>query len=141
MFLDPLIACTLSFQYQLEYRKKVRLLKVKMLNGALKSLMVDDSQTVGPMMALICAKIGLTNYDEYSLEIPPDESEVDNGTLPNKGTMKGKDKTLTMKKGTLGRNKDEKFDPKIEELKQTLKTEDGGECMILFLKNMVLADF
>merc|ERR1719204_542363 len=76
-------------------------------------------------MAHICAKIGLTNYDEYSLEIPPDESEVDNGTLPNKGTMKGKDKTLTMKKGTLGRNKDEKFDPKIEELKQTLKTEDG----------------
>ena len=108
----------------------MRLLKVKMLNGALKSLMVDDSQAVGPMMALICAKIGLTNYDEYSLEIPPDET--DEATHPGtKGTMtrgtmgrKG-----TMGKGTMGRIKDgdRELDPKIEELKQILKTEDGGK--------------
>merc|ERR1712018_783605 len=51
----------------LEYRKKVRILRVRMLDGTVKSLYVDDSQTVGNLMVLICTKIGITNHDEYSL--------------------------------------------------------------------------
>ena len=38
-----------------------------MLDGTVKSLYVDDSQTVGNLMVLICTKIGITNHDEYSL--------------------------------------------------------------------------
>lgn len=54
-------------QDPLEYRKKVRLLKVRMLDNTVKSLMVDDSQSVGNLMVIICTKIGITNHDEYSL--------------------------------------------------------------------------
>lgn len=51
----------------LEYRKKVRPLKVSTLDGTLKTLMIDDTQPVGNLMAVICAKLGITNHDEYSL--------------------------------------------------------------------------
>lgn len=30
-------------------------------------MMVDDSQNVANLMVVICTKIGITNYDEYSL--------------------------------------------------------------------------
>ena len=64
-------------QDSLEYRRKMRLLKVRMLDGTVKSLMVDDSQTVNNLMVLICTKIGITNHDEYSLvwDKPEDEQE------------------------------------------------------------------
>ena len=70
---------TLTFWVQdsLEYRRKMRLLKVRMLDGTVKSLMVDDSQTVNNLMVLICTKIGITNHDEYSLvwDKPDEEQE------------------------------------------------------------------
>ena len=59
--------------------------------------------------------------------------------------MKNKNKTLgkggTLGKGTLRKEPkdgEKEFDPKIEELKQILKTEDGGKlpvsfCNIIFL--------
>ena len=116
------------FQYHLEYRKKVRLLKVKMLDGALKSLMVDDSQTVGAMMALICTKIGITNYDEYSLVREKDEKEQENNANTNTSTSS---KHQTLGRGTLTMRRtfkdgEKEIDPKMEELKMILKTEDGG---------------
>ena len=66
-----------SLQDSLEYRRKMRLLKVRMLDGTVKSLMVDDSQTVNNLMVLICTKIGITNHDEYSLvwDKPDEEQE------------------------------------------------------------------
>jgi hypothetical protein len=66
------------FQDSLEYRKKMRLLKVRMLDGTVKSLMVDDSQTVNNLMVIICTKIGITNHDEYSLVWEKAEEEQEN---------------------------------------------------------------
>lgn len=66
----------------LEYRKKVRSLKVSTLDGTLKTLMIDDTQPVANIMAIICAKLGITNHDEYSLvrEFPEgDENNVNAG--------------------------------------------------------------
>ena len=38
-----------------------------MLDGAIKTIPVDESQPVGSLMLGICTKIGISNYDEYSL--------------------------------------------------------------------------
>lgn len=47
-----------EIQDLLEYRKKMRTLKVHMLDGTLKTLLVDDSQPVANLMVVICTKIG-----------------------------------------------------------------------------------
>ncbi|KAM3877369.1 talin-2 [Diretmus argenteus] len=91
----------------LEYKKKQRPQKIKMLDGAIKTIMVDDSKTVGELLVTICSRIGITNYEEYSLiqELP--EEKKDDGM----GTLK-KDRTLL---------RDEK---KMEKLKAKLHTDD-----------------
>ena len=40
------------------YRNKNRLLKVKMLDGSVKTVMVDDSKTVAVALQTICDKVG-----------------------------------------------------------------------------------
>ncbi|XP_046684218.1 talin-1 isoform X2 [Homalodisca vitripennis] len=95
----------------LEYRKKLRTLRVRMLDGTLKTLLVDDSQPVANLMVVICTKIGITNHDEYSLVRESPEDEVEN--KPNYGTL------------TLKRKKEEKErDAKMEQLRKKLKTDD-----------------
>ncbi|NXP34775.1 TLN1 protein, partial [Leiothrix lutea] len=91
----------------MEYKKKQRPLKIRMLDGTVKTVMVDDSKTVTDVLMTICARIGITNYDEYSLvrEIMEEKKEEVTGTLK-------KDKTLL---------RDEK---KMEKLKQKLHTDD-----------------
>ncbi|KAM6111541.1 talin-1-like [Phoenicopterus ruber ruber] len=91
----------------MEYKKKQRPLKIRMLDGTVKTVMVDDSKTVMDMLMTICARIGITNYDEYSLvrEIMEEKKEEVTSTLK-------KDKTLL---------RDEK---KMEKLKQKLHTDD-----------------
>ncbi|XP_041326894.1 talin-1 isoform X2 [Pyrgilauda ruficollis] len=91
----------------MEYKKKQRPLKIRMLDGTVKTVMVDDSKTVTDMLMTICARIGITNNDEYSLvrEIMEEKKEEVTGTLK-------KDKTLL---------RDEK---KMEKLKQKLHTDD-----------------
>jgi len=42
----------------LEYKKKQRTLRVRMLDGTIKTLLVDDSQPVLNLMVVICTKIG-----------------------------------------------------------------------------------
>lgn len=42
----------------LEYKKKQRPQKIKMLDGAVKTVMVDDSKTVGELLVTICSRIG-----------------------------------------------------------------------------------
>lgn len=42
----------------MEYRKKQRPLKIRMLDGTVKTVMVDDSKTVTDMLMTICARIG-----------------------------------------------------------------------------------
>nr|XP_046250345.1 talin-2 isoform X1 [Scatophagus argus] len=92
----------------LEYKKKQRPQKIKMLDGAVKTIMVDDSKTVGELLVTICSRIGITNYEEYSLiqEVTEDKKEDGMGTLK-------KDRTLLLR--------DER---KMEKLKAKLHTDD-----------------
>uniref|UniRef100_A0A8C3GAX5 Talin 1 n=1 Tax=Cyclopterus lumpus TaxID=8103 RepID=A0A8C3GAX5_CYCLU len=91
----------------LEYKKKQRPLKIRMLDGTVKTVMVDDSKIVSDMLMTICARIGITNYDEYSLvrDIGEEKKEETMGTLK-------RDKTLL------------RDDKKMEKLKQKLHTDD-----------------
>ncbi|XP_064164643.1 talin-1 isoform X1 [Anguilla rostrata] len=91
----------------LDYKKKQRPLKIRMLDGTVKTVMVDDSKIVSDMLMTICARIGITNYDEYSLvrDILEEKKEETTGTLK-------KDKTLL------------RDDKKMEKLKQKLHTDD-----------------
>lgn len=102
----------------------MRLLKVRMLDGTVKAVMVDDSQTVANLMVLICAKIGITNHDEYSLVWDRPRDEADEAPVPqNKfGTLGG---TMTLRR-TRYKDGEKEIDPKMEELKRQLNTEDGG---------------
>ncbi|XP_075894317.1 talin-2 isoform X1 [Nelusetta ayraudi] len=92
----------------LEYKKKQRPQKIKMLDGAIKTILVDDSKTVGELLVTICSRIGITNYEEYSLiqEVAEDKKEDGVGTLR-------KDRTLLLR--------DER---KMEKLKAKLHTDD-----------------
>nr|XP_046238964.1 talin-2a isoform X1 [Scatophagus argus]XP_046238973.1 talin-2a isoform X1 [Scatophagus argus]XP_046238982.1 talin-2a isoform X1 [Scatophagus argus] len=91
----------------LEYKKKQRPQKIKMLDGAVKTIMVDDSKTVGELLVTICSRIGITNYEEYSLIQEMVEEKKEDGM----GTLK-KDRTLL---------RDER---KMEKLKAKLHTDD-----------------
>lgn len=42
----------------MEYKKKQRPLKIRMLDATVKTVMVDDSKTVTDMLMTICARIG-----------------------------------------------------------------------------------
>uniref|UniRef100_A0A671Y5L9 Talin 2 n=1 Tax=Sparus aurata TaxID=8175 RepID=A0A671Y5L9_SPAAU len=92
----------------LEYKKKQRPQKIKMLDGAIKTIMVDDSKTVGELLVTICSRIGITNYEEYSLiqEVTEEKKEEGMGTLK-------RDRTLLQR--------DER---KMEKLKAKLHTDD-----------------
>uniref|UniRef100_A0A8C5CVK5 Talin 2 n=1 Tax=Gadus morhua TaxID=8049 RepID=A0A8C5CVK5_GADMO len=98
----------------LEYKKKQRPQKIKMLDGAVKTIMVDDSKTVGELLVTICSRIGITNYEEYSVIQELTEEKKEEGT----GTLK-KDRTLL---------RDER---KMEKLKAKLHTDDDREDDIL----------
>uniref|UniRef100_A0A6Q2WVU2 Talin 1 n=1 Tax=Esox lucius TaxID=8010 RepID=A0A6Q2WVU2_ESOLU len=97
----------------LEYKKKQRPLKIRMLDGTVKTVMVDDSKIVSDMLMTICARIGITNYDEYSLVHDVVEEKKEEMT----GTLTRRDKTLM------------RDDKKMEKLKQKLHTDD--ECKTL----------
>uniref|UniRef100_A0A0N5BME0 FERM domain-containing protein n=1 Tax=Strongyloides papillosus TaxID=174720 RepID=A0A0N5BME0_STREA len=51
----------------LEYKNKIRQIKIRTLDGSVKIVPVDESQNVGQLMVTICAKIGIYNPEEYSL--------------------------------------------------------------------------
>ncbi|XP_060536716.1 talin-1 isoform X2 [Cylas formicarius] len=95
-----------------EYRKKLRTLRVKMLDGTVKTMLVDDSHIVQNMMVVICAKLGITNHDEYSLVLEDVENQ-ENIENRNYGTL------------TLKRKKEERErDAKMEQLRKKLHTDD-----------------
>ncbi|XP_033045765.1 talin-2 isoform X1 [Trachypithecus francoisi] len=91
----------------LEYKKKQRPQKIRMLDGSVKTVMVDDSKTVGELLVTICSRIGITNYEEYSLIQETIDEKKEEGT----GTLR-KDRTLL---------RDER---KMEKLKAKLHTDD-----------------
>lgn len=97
----------------LEYRRKIRTLKVRMLDGSIKTLLVDDSQPVSQLMVVICTKIGIMNHDEYSLVRENEQEEIENKS--NFGTL------------TMGRKKkdgDKEKNAKMEQMKKKLRTDD-----------------
>uniref|UniRef100_A0A8C7E281 Talin 1 n=1 Tax=Naja naja TaxID=35670 RepID=A0A8C7E281_NAJNA len=90
----------------MEYKKKQRPLKIRMLDGTVKTVMVDDSKTVTDMLMTICARIGITNQAVDAEILEKEEA----------GTRR-KDKTLL---------RDEK---KMERLKQKLHTDDEYDIL------------
>ena len=129
----------------------MRQLKVRMLDGTVKTMLVDDSQPVTNLMVVICTKIGkaltklitwpffppsplndgwmtdvfdpsgITNHDEYSLVRENLEEEAENKP-GNFGTL------------TLRRKKEEKErDMKMEQLKKKIKTDDERKFLSSFL--------
>ncbi|KAK3096284.1 hypothetical protein FSP39_025308 [Pinctada imbricata] len=95
----------------LEYKKKLRILQIKMLDGSAKKLQVDDSHTVGQLMVTICTKMGIANHEEYSLvcDMPDDYKE----------------KTLTLKKEkSIAKDQD-----KLEKMRKKLHTDDELEWL------------
>jgi talin len=51
----------------LEYKNRFRPLKIRLLDGTIRTILVDDSLIVAQLMVYICTKFGIANYDEYSL--------------------------------------------------------------------------
>uniref|UniRef100_A0A0N5AYK5 FERM domain-containing protein n=1 Tax=Syphacia muris TaxID=451379 RepID=A0A0N5AYK5_9BILA len=103
----------------IEYKKKIRALKVRMLDGAVKTVMVDESQPVSELMLVICSKIGISNHEEYSMVRQPPENEMKtNISLREEKRAKNEDRGLTF--GTLGRNKEKR----MEHLRAKLHTDE-----------------
>ncbi|RXG61740.1 Talin-1 [Armadillidium vulgare] len=102
----------LKNQDLIEYRRKIRQLKVRMLDGMIKTLMVDDSQPVSQMMVYLYNLTGIMNHDEYSLVREVEQEEIEN--KPNFGTL-----TLRRKK-----EGEKERDVKMENLKKKLRTDD-----------------
>lgn len=100
----------------LEYRRKLRTLRVRMLDGAVKTILVDDSQPVSQLMVVICTKIGITNHEEYGLV--REEVEPQNENLPDNKTG-----TLTMRRKVAEKDRD----AKMESLRKKLKTDDESK--------------
>ncbi len=99
----------------LEYRRKLRTLRVRMLDGAVKTILVDDSQPVLQLMVVICTKIGITNHEEYSLVR---EEQEQNENQPDNKSNFG---TLTLRRKLTG---ERDRDTKMETLRKKLKTDD-----------------
>uniref|UniRef100_A0A8R1TSD6 FERM domain-containing protein n=1 Tax=Onchocerca volvulus TaxID=6282 RepID=A0A8R1TSD6_ONCVO len=102
-----------------EYKKKIRPLKVRMLDGAVKTVLVDESQPVGEIMVVVCSKIGISNHEEYSMV----RQSLDHdwrSTLTLKEERRGKSEERGLGFGTLGRNKEKK----MEQLRAKLHTDE-----------------
>lgn len=107
----------------LEFRRKIRTLRVRMLDGAVKSILVDDSQSVEELMFVICTKIGIKNHEEYGL-VRENEPSKEKLTEKRKSL---KFSTLTLRKKTL----DKDYDSKMEKLREKLKTDDESKFVLI----------
>lgn len=91
----------------------MRTLRVGMLDGAVKTILVDDSQAVTQLMVVICTKIGITNHDEYGLV--REDNDPQNENMPDNKTS-----TLTLRRKFAEKDRDAKMDS----LRKKLKTDD-----------------
>lgn len=113
MFLLELIKCNrIEKKDTVDYCNKYRKLNIKLLDGQTKTLMVDDSQSVGQLMIYICSQMSIANHEEYSLihDLPEAERE----------------RTLKRDKATLPRD----F-KKLEVMKRKLHTDDDSKYHLL----------
>lgn len=102
----------------LEYRRKLRTLRVRMLDGAVKTILVDDSQPVSQLMVVICTKIGLTNHEEYGLVREDVDPQNENSQPENNKTA-----TLTLRRKIAEKDRD----AKMESLRKKLRTDDESK--------------
>ncbi|CAF0901956.1 unnamed protein product [Adineta ricciae] len=111
-WLDP--ARTMSYYGlksgdNVEFKNKFRSLKIRLLDGAVRTMQVDDSLIVAQLMVYICMKFGIANYDEYSLVY---DHDADDGN--------GSTKTATLRRD----RSVQRTDKKMEELKKKCHTDD-----------------
>lgn len=92
-----------------------------MLDGAVKTILVDDSQPVSQLMVVICTKIGITNHEEYGLV--REEHDQQNENLPDNKTG-----TLTLRRKFAEKDRD----AKMESLRKKLKTDDESKLTSAF---------
>ncbi|KAL4706644.1 hypothetical protein ACJJTC_005029 [Scirpophaga incertulas] len=104
---------------QLYYLCRFRNLRVRMLDGSEKMMQVDESKTVEQLMIGICARIGITNHDEYGLcYIGAEEEESKASQVSGMGT-------LTLRRHAHQKEKD----AQLEQLSKKLKTDDHVEWL------------
>ncbi|XP_061724426.1 talin-1-like isoform X1 [Cydia pomonella] len=98
----------------LQYRCRVRTLKIRMLDGSVKTMQVDESKSVETLMMNVCSKLGITNHEEYGLcrEDEPMEEHPTTGTLTLKRKHQHKEK-----------------DAALQQLSKKLKTDDNVEWL------------
>ncbi|CAF1156243.1 unnamed protein product [Adineta steineri] len=93
----------------IEYKNRYRPLKIRLLDGTVKTILIDDSLIVAQLMVYICTKFGIANYDEYSLVYDVDSDDGNNNT----------------KTATLLRDRSlQRTDKKMEELRKKCHTDD-----------------
>ncbi|XP_050671805.1 uncharacterized protein LOC126970120 isoform X2 [Leptidea sinapis] len=97
------------------YMEKMRTLRVRLLDGSVNTLLVDESKNIGELMIEICKKIRISNYEEYGL---CREDVVEEEIKPATGT-------LTLKRKAQVREKD----AQLEQLSKILKTDDHVEWL------------
>ncbi|CAF4070720.1 unnamed protein product [Rotaria sp. Silwood2] len=91
-----------------EYKNKYRPLKIRLLDGTIRTILVDDSLIVAQLMVYICTKFGIANYDEYSLVY---DLNSDDGSSTKTATLR-RERSL------------QRTDKKMEELKKKCHTDD-----------------
>ncbi|KAM3956914.1 LOW QUALITY PROTEIN: uncharacterized protein ACR2FA_009113 [Aphomia sociella] len=102
----------------LYYLCKFRNLRVRMLDGSVKTLLIDESKPVELLMVDICTRIGITNHDEYGLCHDDQLEEEEGKTAQATGT-------LTLRRVKQQKEKDEK----LEQLSKKLKTDDNVQWL------------
>ncbi|XP_063370070.1 talin-1-like [Cydia amplana] len=98
----------------LHYRCRVRNLKIRMLDGSVRTMQVDESKSVETLMMNVCSKLGITNYEEYGLCREDDSMEEH----PVTGT-------LTLKR----KHQHKEKDAALQQLSKKLKTDDNVEWL------------
>uniref|UniRef100_A0AC35TN27 FERM domain-containing protein n=1 Tax=Rhabditophanes sp. KR3021 TaxID=114890 RepID=A0AC35TN27_9BILA len=101
----------------LEYKNKMRQIKIRTLDGTVKTAIVDESQTIAELMMPICNKIGISNHEEYSLTKDSLLSGVSTMKINGSGTYDPRSAAPAKKSGiesnifgTLGRKKEKKME-------------------------------
>ncbi|KAI6179916.1 BMA-TLN-1, isoform b [Aphelenchoides besseyi] len=103
----------------LEYKNKVRQLRVRTLDGgAVKTIFVDESQPISQLMITVCTKMGIANHEEYSLvrDHPPTGTQR---SQPQNGNENGYQQSNAFM-NTIGRKKEKQ----IQQLRAKLHTDE-----------------
>lgn len=74
------VCFNIFFKDHVEYKSRYRPLKIRLLDGTIKTILIDDSLIVAQLMVYICTKFGIANYDEYSLVYDVENDDSTNAT-------------------------------------------------------------